>query len=197
MNAVAEAPAQLTDRDQVALEAARGALDDLAGLGVLALRENVGTRALAMVQLRMLLAMDAAAPSPAAMPDAQVRTLRMLGSNLAGAIAQTVAQAFGRSGVARIAMERGRQVTEEGWTPEHDENHAEGELALAGGLYAWHASNEAPDRAELRTRPPHAWPFVSLAWKPGPDDSKASRIRELEKAGALIAAEIDRLQVHD
>jgi hypothetical protein len=34
------------------------------------------------------------------------------------------------------------------------------------------------------------WPFFTRPWKPTPDN----RIRELEKAGALIAAEIDRLQ---
>lgn len=34
------------------------------------------------------------------------------------------------------------------------------------------------------------WPFSQEWWKPTPDD----RIRELAKAGALIAAEIDRLQ---
>lgn len=34
------------------------------------------------------------------------------------------------------------------------------------------------------------WPWDKSWWKPTPDD----RIRELIKAGALIAAEIDRLQ---
>ena len=33
------------------------------------------------------------------------------------------------------------------------------------------------------------WPWNVVWWKPTPDD----RIRELAKAGALIAAEIDRL----
>jgi hypothetical protein len=33
------------------------------------------------------------------------------------------------------------------------------------------------------------WPFTEHWWKPTPNN----RIRELEKAGALIAAEIDRL----
>ena len=37
--------------------------------------------------------------------------------------------------------------------------------------------------------PPAHWPWLD-GWKPTPDD----RIRELAKAGALIAAEIDRLQ---
>ena len=33
------------------------------------------------------------------------------------------------------------------------------------------------------------WPWNGSYWKPTPDD----RIKELTKAGALIAAEIDRL----
>ena len=37
--------------------------------------------------------------------------------------------------------------------------------------------------------PPTLWPWALSQWKPTPDD----RIRELTKAGALIAAEIDRL----
>jgi hypothetical protein len=36
---------------------------------------------------------------------------------------------------------------------------------------------------------PREWPWDSKWWKPG------ERIRELEKAGALIAAEIARLEV--
>jgi hypothetical protein len=37
---------------------------------------------------------------------------------------------------------------------------------------------------------PWLWPFAPERWKPSP----SNRIRELVKAGALIAAEIDRLQ---
>jgi hypothetical protein len=36
---------------------------------------------------------------------------------------------------------------------------------------------------------PIDWPWQPQDWKPGPD-----RIRELVKAGALVAAEIDRLR---
>lgn len=36
---------------------------------------------------------------------------------------------------------------------------------------------------------PAEWPWDEMLWKPTPDD----RIRELAKAGALIATEIDRL----
>jgi hypothetical protein len=39
-------------------------------------------------------------------------------------------------GVNRIAAERQRQVDDEGWTPEHDDTHTQGELA---GMASWYA----------------------------------------------------------
>ena len=39
-------------------------------------------------------------------------------------------------GVELIAGERERQVSEEGWTAEHDDSHIRGELAMAGACYA-------------------------------------------------------------
>jgi hypothetical protein len=50
-----------------------------------------------------------------------------------------------------------------------------------------------PVRERIYTHPnswlPGWWPWAERFWKPTPDD----RVRELVKAGALIAAEIDRL----
>lgn len=94
-------------------------------------------------------------------------------------------------GIDRIMTERYRQVHEEGWDEEHDDEHTEGELALAAGVYAIHTSTDLCDveAAELVER---YWPFDSMYWKPG-DETVKGRIRCLEKAGALIAAEIDRL----
>lgn len=40
------------------------------------------------------------------------------------------------SGVDFIATERQRQLDDEGWTPEHDDIHTLGELAVAGACYA-------------------------------------------------------------
>lgn len=92
------------------------------------------------------------------------------------------------SGVALIAQERERQTSAEGWTSWHDDHHAEGEMALAGAIYAW----PHPRPTEMVTR---QWPWSRSWWKPAKDPSDAEqRIRELVKAGALIAAEIDRLQ---
>jgi hypothetical protein len=92
------------------------------------------------------------------------------------------------NGVALIAAERRRQVEKEGWTPEHDDEHADDKLASAAACYA------APkwQRAVTANGVPALWPWDKCWWKPSPDN----RIRELAKAGALVAAEIDRLSRH-
>lgn len=82
------------------------------------------------------------------------------------------------SGIAAIAAERRRQVEAEGWTSEHDDQHEYGEMAAAAACYALSSD---PDHLELW------WPWISKWWKP------TNRRRDLVKAGALIAAEIDRL----
>jgi hypothetical protein len=95
------------------------------------------------------------------------------------------------TGIDRIAAERKRQIKEEGFTAEHDNEFTSGHLAEAAICYAM------PE--ELRNRPigirnptsliNELWPWSLVWYSPTPDN----RIRELEKAGALIAAEIDRL----
>lgn len=96
-----------------------------------------------------------------------------------------------------IAAERERQIASEGWTPKHDDTHRNEELALAAVAYALPPGQrdthtiEAPfsDSGEDEVIPVF-WPWYGRYWRPTPDD----RIRELVKAGALIAAEIDRLR---
>jgi len=90
-----------------------------------------------------------------------------------------------------IAAERLRQVEQEGWTPEHDDSHAGGDLAKAAAAYAMSASSDANHAAAQRLAEnklaPTMWPWCSSWWKP------ASRRRDLIKAGALIVAELERL----
>lgn len=85
-----------------------------------------------------------------------------------------------------IAAERRRQVEAEGWTTEHDDTHANGEMAQAAGCYALHAglpeSAQVPDGIS-----PMDWPWDTKWWKP------KDRRRDLVRAGALIVAEIERL----
>lgn len=89
-----------------------------------------------------------------------------------------------KDGAELIAKERKRQIEKEGWTKQHDRDmHDEGELLRAAICYA-RAGTEDIDFDEAR----QDWPWSSKWWKP------EDRIRNLVKAGALIAAEIDRLQ---
>jgi hypothetical protein len=88
------------------------------------------------------------------------------------------------SGVELIAAERRRQVEAEGWTLEHDDQHTDRSLARAAACYAY------PPGITASGPVPNHWPWDPEWWKPDPDDS----IHNLVRAGALIAAEIDRLQ---
>ena len=74
-----------------------------------------------------------------------------------------------------IAAERLRQVEAEGWTPAHDDDHNNGELADAAACYARGKQMSA------------VWPWDDGWWKP------ADQRRNLVKAGALIVAEIERI----
>lgn len=91
--------------------------------------------------------------------------------------------------VRAIAAERERQKQEEGWTLEHDDEHDEGELAAAAGCYCLEAARkqEPPSPFGSPAGPPRLWPWDSVWWKPM--DSR----RDLVRAGALIVAEIERL----
>jgi len=93
------------------------------------------------------------------------------------------------TGITSIAAERKRQVEKEGWTPEHDDRHTSGELAEAAHCYAATAVYHAQGWDMKRVPEYLSWPWDADLWKPSPDP-----IRNLVKAGALIAAEIDRLQ---
>lgn len=89
--------------------------------------------------------------------------------------------------IEEIAAERRRQIEAEGWTPEHDDEHRNGELATAAGLYAQHAGVPVPLRQVELAEPPVGWPWSNDWWKP------RSPRRDLIRAGALIVAEIERL----
>lgn len=77
-----------------------------------------------------------------------------------------------------VIAERQRQVGIEGWTPEYDDQYVHGELAKAAGCYAM-LNDRHPS--------PEEWPWAEEWWKP------TTTRRDLVKAGALILAEIERL----
>jgi len=86
-----------------------------------------------------------------------------------------------------IRAERQRQVDDEGWTAEHDDSHANEELALAACVYAM-------PREEANSKHSSGVPVWRVLW---PWDAEwlkpTDRRRDLVKAGALIVAEIERL----
>lgn len=102
--------------------------------------------------------------------------------------------------IDEIAAERQRQINAERWTPVHDDTHTDGSLARAAACYALPEPEIArrteqvwPPRGEYPVHVPYdvpkLWPssWHSKWWKP------TDRRRDLVKAGALILAEIERL----
>ena len=96
------------------------------------------------------------------------------------------------TGAERITAERQRQIDVEGYDAEHDASEGCGGAALlqAADCYLGWATEQAQDDDPVKTygRMPEWWPWEPRDWKPSEDP-----IRNLEKAGALIAAEIDRV----
>jgi hypothetical protein len=104
-----------------------------------------------------------------------------------------------------VLAERQRQITAEGWTAEHDDEHADGSLAMAAASYAMpdealHYKTKKDTRdvgrscgEEIlivdRTIVPSMWPesWAGSWWKP------KDRRRDLVRAAALLLAEIERL----
>lgn len=85
-----------------------------------------------------------------------------------------------RDGATRIADERRRVLAHEGFDLENDRGYTRGQLLWAARAYI----NEADGGDGIFT-----WPFpADPYWKPSEDP-----VRNLEKAGQFIAAEIDRL----
>lgn len=94
-----------------------------------------------------------------------------------------------------VIDERLRQQNVEGWTPEHDDQHAVGEIAKAAAAYAIVAA--LPDRLRANVSGNCSiendgtlrvlWPWSRSWWKP------KTRRQDLVRAAALLLAEIERL----
>ena len=89
--------------------------------------------------------------------------------------------AWSSQAVLDITAERRRQIEVECWTPEHDDEHRAGEMAKAAACYALVSAGFNPDAAGS------VWPWRRRWWKP------SDKRRDLIKAGALILAEVERL----
>lgn len=107
--------------------------------------------------------------------------------------AQPVSEPY-KSAANDIIAERQRQISEEGWTPEHDDKYNDFQLALAAAGYAQNVADYAGEYCQPHSSinwtdspEPEAWPWSPVWWKP------TNPRRDLVKAGALILAEIERL----
>lgn len=86
-----------------------------------------------------------------------------------------------------VIAERQRQINI-GRTPEHDDQYENGSLALAAACYARQAGMWGTDWSVYYRDAvvPDSWPWAREYWKP------SSPRRDLEKAAALILAEMER-----
>ncbi len=105
---------------------------------------------------------------------------------------------------AAVIAERERQKTVEGWTEEHDDEHRGAQMAAAASCYAFVASLGDKSYEYLRGNDHEGypmwksypvlrdvWPWRDEWWKP------KNRRSDLVRAGALILAEIERLDRAD
>jgi len=117
-------------------------------------------------------------------------------------------------GTDLISAERIRQELEEGFTAGHDDQYRGAELVQAAICYArqagwvgkraWQFPKTVEFHGAMPRRAPAGWPrsWDVTWWKPLPNldgdpcpvVTAEAAIRMLMRAGALIAAEIDRLQ---
>ena len=102
-----------------------------------------------------------------------------IGARYEERIAEMEARAFNPA-ILDVIAERHRQQSVEGWTPEHDNAYQNSELADAAACYAIHAHNQG------FSTPAH-WPWSPDWWK------QSGARCDLVKAGALILAEIERI----
>lgn len=85
---------------------------------------------------------------------------------------------------AKLIAKARKQQQKEHWPTDYRGYHTKEELAWAAACYAM------PEEGRVYTGEdiPAEWPFAREVWEPSED-----RIKELAKAGAFIAAEIDRI----
>ncbi|MES2995869.1 MAG: hypothetical protein V4733_03575 [Verrucomicrobiota bacterium] len=99
------------------------------------------------------------------------------------------------TGIELIAAERQRQIQKYGWSAAHDDSHEIGELREAAAAYMLLAEQgvelmhgQEAYRQAARRNAIDMWP-----WDDASFDPDSPRLECLIKAGALIAAEIDRI----
>lgn len=96
-------------------------------------------------------------------------------------------------GIVAIGTERARVLHEEGYDLDHDaDEHTHGELVDAAICYLLGHGQDRRQPASLQV--PSRWPWDAEDFKPGSTgNADTDRLRDLTRAGQLIAAEITRL----
>jgi hypothetical protein len=117
-------------------------------------------------------------------------------------------------GIELISKERNRQIEKEGWDKKHDAEHGQGELSLAAACYAGHAAGHQiyvmEDKYVNSITFEDPWPWDDrwdkrYVYGDRKEDlgnmvcdpkslTDIERLDLLIKAGALIAAEIDKIK---
>ncbi|MGJ8514747.1 hypothetical protein [Carnimonas bestiolae] len=95
------------------------------------------------------------------------------------------------NGIEAIAAERRRQIEVHGYDAEHDAKSDSFAIYEASMSYMFAAWALLTGKGCAVDAPP-SWPWDEHHWKPSEDPR-----RNLEKAGALIAAAIDRLDAEE
>lgn len=105
--------------------------------------------------------------------------------------------------IDEITIERQRQIMKEGWSPDHDDTHTNGDLALAAALYAspieLHQVFASPSGVHWR----NPWPWKRdvnhgryegiVQVNAGDKRQTHDRRRRLIIAAAMLVAEIERM----
>jgi len=95
-----------------------------------------------------------------------------------------------KTGIELISKERQRQIDKEGWTAENDDANSNQEMTYAAKAYLETAVMFGlGQKVDVKYIRHFFWP---ASWNPS-WCKPTNQVRDLTKAGALIAAEIDRL----
>ncbi len=120
------------------------------------------------------------------------------GGPLLRGYALCVARAAGDAGTAvlhspalqLVLAERLEQVEQHGYTPDHDDHHGGGEIAMGAGAYlaAYIADGvEGLEAADALSAALEQWPWRSDLFRP------TGEVEMLTKATAMLLAELDRV----
>jgi len=89
--------------------------------------------------------------------------------------------------ISDVLSERERQISVEGWTPEHDDQHNDSSMSIAAACYAL-ADIPALEVQTVKLRDLWCWTGWGPSWFKPKD-----RRRNLVRAAALLIAQIERL----